>query len=255
MIVLLEGILEHDLRAETMKAQIAHQFGPRLKHQVKEVKVYPVPNSINRIEELKSYGFNTHFYGGEWHKSQATSILGLKAAITRMHNSGKTLTANYRRLIRIWNPVVGFNLGRHYNKLLYDEFGEWQDEPHSLEALDKCWVYLYECLKQKNIYRTDDFRKGTSGASMFWIPDKPKDDIRLSETSGVIWTEFDNRYVKLNDAHGMDDRPYIREISFTEKGGGGKEALEERVKTRMSQIRGEVDFTLGHERKYDRATR
>ena len=250
MYVSLEGILARDLRAETMRAQITQHFGP-MKNQVKEVKVFPLPGDISDMSDLKSYGFNTHFYGGEWHKSQAASMLGLKSALTRMVNSGKPITANYRRLVSIWNPVAGFALGRHYNTRLFNEFGDWESSP---PALNRCWDYLYECLEQKKVIRTNDHRgTRTEGASLFWIPDDPKYDIRDPETKGIIWVEHSNSYVKLNGSLGMVDRPYIRELNLTTP--TPPPVSPNTSEQEIQKIRESVNWDLGYERDYDYATK
>ena len=248
----LEGFLNKDLRAETMKAQILQGFGD-LKPKIKEVKVYAIPGSASDMSELKSYGFNTYFYGGSWHKSQATTMLGLKGAVTKMRNSGKELEANYRRLINIWNAVIGFRDGRHYNSLLYKEFGDWHENP---KALSRCWEYAYEALDRRNVIRTDDHRKEAFGASLFWTPDDPKESMRDPETKGTIYVEFDERMCKVNGGDGGIDRPYIREISFvlpqTSEPQHTHIKPDESARLRLLEIRDLVDFNKGPRRSYDR---
>ena len=108
-------ILKKDLRVQTMKAQIKSELS-ELSGSIKTVSVYTIPHLDYQddLRNLKSYGFNIHFYGGVYHTAQS-SRYGIEVSCKQMRKSGRSLTlATVDRYI--FNACIGFNIGRRYRE-------------------------------------------------------------------------------------------------------------------------------------------
>ena len=230
-------VLKKDLRAQTMKAQIKSELSD-LSGLIKTVSVYTIPHLDYQddLRNLKSYGFNIHFYGGVYHTSQSKSVRGLKSAVTRMYKSGKIVQASYSRLCTIFNACIGFNIGRKVQEKIVNDFGVgWEDNPF---AINKAWDQLYIYLRQKNIYRTNDYRDEAGNASLFWIPDDPLQDMRDKDTRGIIYSEHTNNFFSVNNSLGSPDRCWIRQASP--------------ARMTLDEVREHVQWDLGEGRSYDK---
>ena len=231
-------VLKKDLRAQTMKAQIKSELS-ELSGSIKTVSVYTIPHLDYQddLRNLKSYGFNIHFYGGVYHTSQSKSIRGLKSAVTRMRKSGKITNASYCRLCTIFNACIGFNIGRKVQEKIVSDFGVgWEHKPF---AINKAWDQLYIYLRQKNINGTNDYREEAGNASLFWIPDDPLQDMRDKETRGIIYSEHTNNFFSVNNSLGSPDRCWIRQTRGP-------------VRMTLDEVREHVQWDLGEGRSYDK---